>query len=180
MKYDLKMINLFGPPSSGKSTTAAGLFYLMKIKGYSVELITEYAKQMVWERQHKAQFENQVSIAAKQHDKQLNLVGHGIEYAITDSPLLLTLLYQPKGYYQSFNNLVFDMNSAYSNYNILLERNFDYSPIGRNHSEEESIEIQSKIKEFLDSNKVPYTIVEANPTSNLKILNLIEKHKWNN
>ena len=101
MKYDLKMINLFGPPSSGKSTTAAGLFYLMKIKGYSVELITEYAKQMVWERQHKAQFENQVSIAAKQHDKQLNLVGHGIEYAITDSPLLLTLLYQPKEYYLS-------------------------------------------------------------------------------
>ena len=70
--------------------------------------------------------------------------------------------------------------SSYSNYNILLERNFDYSPIGRNHSEEESIEIQSKIKEFLDSNKVPYTIVEANPTSNLKILNLIEKHRWNN
>lgn len=46
----MKVINLFGGPGSGKSTLAAGLFERMKIQGLSVELVTEYAKDMVWER----------------------------------------------------------------------------------------------------------------------------------
>ncbi len=45
----LKVINLWAGPGAGKSTTAAGLFNLMKIRGYNVELVTEFAKEMVYE-----------------------------------------------------------------------------------------------------------------------------------
>ena len=45
----MKVINLVGGPGCGKSTTAAGLFYELKRRDYSVELVTEYAKSRVWE-----------------------------------------------------------------------------------------------------------------------------------
>ena len=40
----MKIINLIGEPSAGKSTIAAELFAKMKKAGYNVELVTEYAK----------------------------------------------------------------------------------------------------------------------------------------
>lgn len=39
---------MFGSPGSGKSTTAAGLFYKLKTSDYNVELVTEVAKDLVW------------------------------------------------------------------------------------------------------------------------------------
>ena len=45
----MKVINLFAGPGTGKSTTAAGLFYKMKSKGYMVELVTEFAKDLVYQ-----------------------------------------------------------------------------------------------------------------------------------
>ena len=44
-----KIINLYGGPGVGKSTTAAGLFYKMKIAGYSCELAYEWIKLKVYE-----------------------------------------------------------------------------------------------------------------------------------
>ena len=46
-----KVINIFGAPNAGKSTVAAGLFYIMKINGYNVELVNESAKDLVWNGQ---------------------------------------------------------------------------------------------------------------------------------
>jgi len=44
-----KYINIFGGPGAGKSTTAALLFAEMKSGGFKVELVTEVAKDFVWE-----------------------------------------------------------------------------------------------------------------------------------
>ena len=45
----MKVINLFAGPGAGKSTTAAGLFHLMKIAGMNVELVTEFSRSWVVE-----------------------------------------------------------------------------------------------------------------------------------
>ena len=44
MDKKIIVINLLGSPGAGKSTTAARLFYELKMKGVKCELITEYAK----------------------------------------------------------------------------------------------------------------------------------------
>jgi ATP:corrinoid adenosyltransferase len=62
----MKVINIFAGPCAGKSTTAAGLFYLMKVSGYNVELVTEYAKDMTWEGRHNI-LGDQLYILAKQN-----------------------------------------------------------------------------------------------------------------
>jgi len=44
-----KIICLYGGPGSGKSTTCAGLYYKLKLKGFNVEMNREYIKEWVWE-----------------------------------------------------------------------------------------------------------------------------------
>lgn len=41
-------INIFGGPGVGKSTISSGLFYQMKTRGYKVEFISEYAKDLTY------------------------------------------------------------------------------------------------------------------------------------
>ena len=45
----LTVINFFGGPGCGKSTTAAELFAKMKKANYKVELVHEVAKDFIWE-----------------------------------------------------------------------------------------------------------------------------------
>lgn len=55
------VVNLFGVPGAGKSTGAAYIFSCIKMAGVNAELITEYAKDKVWERNDEA-FRNQASV----------------------------------------------------------------------------------------------------------------------
>ena len=43
------VVNLFGVPGAGKSTGAAYVFSKLKMKGINAELVTEFAKDIVWE-----------------------------------------------------------------------------------------------------------------------------------
>ena len=43
------VVNLFGSPSAGKSTTATGLFHQLKLKGINCEYVSEFAKHVVWQ-----------------------------------------------------------------------------------------------------------------------------------
>lgn len=43
------VVNLFGEPGAGKSTGAAYVFAMLKMAGVDAELVTEYAKDKVWE-----------------------------------------------------------------------------------------------------------------------------------
>lgn len=169
MKYDLKVINFFGAPGSGKSTVASGLFNLMKVNGKSVELVTEYAKQMVWSRQHPDHFSNQLYITAKQNNKQLHLVAHNIEYCITDSPIILGSMYVPEDYHEHFLPLLEEVFCSYNNINIFLKRTTPYDPIGRNQTEEESRQIDQRILQMLDDHDLPYHVVDATPTAHIDI-----------
>ncbi len=47
MVLNMKVINLFGSAGAGKSTTALGVAHNLKINGYKVEYVSEYAKQLV-------------------------------------------------------------------------------------------------------------------------------------
>jgi ABC-type glutathione transport system ATPase component len=53
------MVNIYGGPGCGKSTTAAGVFTLLKIHKIDCELVTEFAKDLTWENRHKT-LENQL------------------------------------------------------------------------------------------------------------------------
>ena len=43
------VVNLFAGPGTGKSTAAAQIFQALKWQRFSCELVTEFAKEKVWE-----------------------------------------------------------------------------------------------------------------------------------
>jgi ABC-type oligopeptide transport system ATPase subunit len=155
----MKVINLFAEAGAGKSTTAAGLFFLMKCAGYHVELATEYAKDLVHEERTKT-FNDQLYITAKQNHK-LFLLNNKYDYAITDSPLLLGLVYRQDDCVSYFDDLVFQLFNSYENVNILLTRSKPYKQIGRNQTEEESKKIRENILQMLNYYNLDYYSVVA-------------------
>lgn len=58
------VVNLFGTPGSGKSTGAAYIFSQLKMAGINAELVTEFAKDKVWENNEEV-FKNQAYMFGK-------------------------------------------------------------------------------------------------------------------
>lgn len=149
------VVNLFGSAGSGKSTTALGLCYFLKLKGYKVEYVSEYAKDLVNEGSiHK--LKHQLYVFSKQLKRMEVLVDKELDFIVTDSPILLSYFYGEK--YGTSGPLLGDLVSAYhdsySNYNVFLTRAFDYDPKLRVQSEEES-DIDSKsLMDFLVKNGI--------------------------
>jgi len=147
----MKVINLYGGPGSGKSTTAAGLFYKMKMQHHKVELVTEYAKDLVYADRLDGLLDQQEYIFAKQNNKLHRLRGQ-VDWVVTDSPLLLSTVYvNPKWQCSKpFNDLVKCTYNTYDNINMFLVRPPEFQEYGRNHTLEESAEIDKAILNMLD------------------------------
>ena len=171
----MKVINLFGGPSAGKSATAYGLCNYMKINGYSVELITEFAKDLVWSERQQC-LKNQVKVTAEQYDRQWNKNGK-LDFIITDSPLLLGIIYCPEDYFKSFKPMVWELFNSFDNINIFLERTTKYVQAGRNENEEESNAISYEIQDLLRDNDCKYKNYKADKNVVQAIVNDL---KYNN
>jgi hypothetical protein len=167
----MQVINLFGGPGAGKSTTAAGLFYEMKKMRLEVELVTEYAKDMVWEGRHNI-LEDQIYIFAKQQRRISRLRDHRIDWVITDSPIALGLVYLREGSLSNnFRDLVMEVFDSFENHNFLLQRNFEYNPIGRNQKDLEAAEIyDQKVAALLDARDIPFKTVVGGEWAVTRIL----------
>ena len=131
------IVNLFGAPGAGKSTGAAYIFALLKMRGVDAELVTEFAKDKLWEGD-KAVFENQAYIFGKQSFK-LSRCANKVDVIVTDSPLPLSIQYnQTVNLGDNFNKYVLDVFNSYDNLNYYLTRVKEYNPNGRFQTEEES------------------------------------------
>jgi hypothetical protein len=153
------IINLYGGPGSGKSTTAAHLFALMKLDHMNVELVTEYAKDKVWEGSNHV-LRDQLYVFAKQHNRLFRLIDK-VDYVITDAPLLLSIHYGAYlGY--TFENLVLSMYHSMRNRNYFIRRVKPYSSHGRTQKTvDEAIQIDNAIKTILSANHIGYGLVDG-------------------
>ena len=82
------VVNLYGQPSCGKSTGAAYIFSQLKMRGIDTELVTETAKDMVWEHNDDA-LTNQLYILGL-HSQRFWRLRNQVRVIVTDSPILLT------------------------------------------------------------------------------------------
>ena len=150
------VINLFGTPGAGKSTGAAYIFSQLKMMGINVELITEFAKDKVWE-DNKEVFKNQAYLFGKQSFK-MSRCRDKVECIITDSPLPLSIFYnKDKILGEDFNKTVMNVFNSYDNCNYLLVRTKEYNPIGRHQTEEESDALAAPMVKLLEDRKIIYT-----------------------
>ncbi len=168
-----KIINLIGAPGTGKSTIASQLFAIMKWNGFDVELVSEYAKDLVWEKRDET-IKNQIYIFGKQHQRIFRLLNK-VEYIITDSPLLLSNFYNEEYNEGSeiFRDLVFSEVNKMDNFNFFLNRTKPYVEKGRNQTEDEANEFSDKIKNMLKNNNVDYLELNATDRTAKQILSFI-------
>lgn len=157
--YDTKIINIFGGPGIGKSTVAARLFCELKMMGKDVELVQEYAKDMVWENRSNI-LEDQLYIFAKQHRRLKRLVGK-VEYIVTDSPITLGIEYMEEGNFESLKPLMLEAHNSFNNANYMLNRQTKYNTIGRYHSEEQARELDQAFVKMLTEYQFPFVYVDT-------------------
>jgi hypothetical protein len=142
----MKVINFFGGPGCGKSTCASLLFYKLKKAGLKAELVTEYAKDMVYEGRTNI-LEDQLYILAKQSRRVSRLEGV-VDYCVTDSPLLLSAIYNTGS--PLITDLSLELFNRFDNVNIrLLRGDRQYQTYGRTQALGEAIKIDSSIFSFL-------------------------------
>lgn len=142
------VINLFGVPGAGKSTGAAYIFSQLKMHGINAELITEFAKDKVWEGNHEV-FKNQAYVFGKQSFK-MSRCRDKVDVIVTDSPLLLSAFYNEDDVLgEDFNKVVNNVFKSYDNRNFLLLRTKSYNPIGRHQTEEESDALAEPMRNLL-------------------------------
>ncbi|MFP4018747.1 MAG: AAA family ATPase [Bacteroidales bacterium] len=156
------VVNLFGGPCIGKSTLATELYSELNKTEYSVELAHEFAKELCWDDSEEL-LKNQLYILGNQLHRIDRLDGK-VDIVITDSPLLLSIVYN-----EWFNNLDavnLEAHHRYNNFNVLLKRqNFSYDLKGRKHNLNEAVDIDWEIEKMLLDNRILHWIYIHNNTN---------------
>ena len=149
---------------------AAALFARLKWLGVDCELAAEYAKDLVWEKRDKT-FENQVYIFGKQHHRIFRLLGQ-VEVVITDSPLLLTPIYDGEKR-KTLKKLVFEESNKCNNLNVLVTRRKDYNPNGRLHTESHAHRVDGTVKNFLLKNRIPFKEIQGTDVGSMFLKDMV-------
>lgn len=160
-----EVINIFGGPGCGKSTTAAGLFYQLKLQDHDTELVREYVKKWAWEGILPNKFD-QIYITGKQSKAEYMLYNK-VDYIITDCPLMMGVFYE-QFYYgtslvkQSIDEfLILSKADGIKYHNFLLSRQKEFKDKGRFCDEEGAKRIDDFIENQLDTLHIPYTKLDC-------------------
>lgn len=153
----MQVLNIVAGPGAGKSTLASGLYYRAKCRGWNAELVTEVAKDLVWEGRSTA-LANQAYVFGRQVQR-LERLKNRVDLVITDSPVLLSAIYAPSDYPEEWESVVVKLWKSYNNVVAFLDRGSWFDNRGRVHNLEVSLEIDRKIAVLLTKHAITYTQV---------------------
>ena len=175
-----KNICIYGGPGVGKSTISSGLFYQMKTKGYKVEFITEYAKDLTYGKDF-VKLKDQLLVFANQFHKYYKLQNLGLDFLIHESPILLSLVYYSNDNIipeEEFKKLVLSIYNNTENINIFLDRNLEneYQEFGRNQDLMTAKQIDEMILSVLNENNIPYIRIKSGKKTHKEILKILKDY----
>lgn len=147
----IRRICIYGGPGSGKSTLATKSFSELNIKGFDIELVSEYIKTWAHEGK-KPQSYDQLYVFAKQL-KSEDIILRNVKHIVTDSPLLMNAAYSKIYDFQAVNELIniarqFDQD--YPPLNLFIDRSVSYVDKGRYQSYEEAVVFDNFLLDFLN------------------------------
>ncbi len=179
----LIVINIIGGPGIGKTTMACGLYAELKKLGYSIEYVSEYAKSLVWAGELD-KLNDQFAVSHKQYCRIKQLKGK-VQYAITDSPILLGLYYNAQNPRNVCDVLkvrehILRWDSEFSNINIFLQRHEDieYVQAGRVHTKDEALDADQGLENIYLTENVKHTKFYSTESYNIiaDYIKILQKH----
>jgi hypothetical protein len=135
--FETLNINLWAGPGVGKSTTAAALFYKLKLAGIVTEWVPEQAKYLHYSG---TLLETpQMAIVEAQSKIQSILQGK-VEVTVSDAPVLLSLAYARADELPALFKFVQQATQEWKTLDVLLHRDFTgaYEQAGRYQDEHEA------------------------------------------
>jgi hypothetical protein len=168
------VVNLYGGPGSGKSSLCASIFAELKWRDIETEMCLEYAKDRVWEGSAHV-LENQLYVFGKQQHRMYRLNGK-VDIIVTDSPLLLSIIYDSKND-TAFRQVVLNEFNSYNNINLFVRRKKKYNPNGRLQTFEQAKEKDVEVKSLLNDNGISYVEIDGEPSRIEEIVDFILKER---
>lgn len=174
----MKVINFFGSPGVGKSTTALLITALLKRSQVDAEISPEVVKEYIHSKsEHLLAYQNYIFAA---QDRQLRILqdSNEVEMAVTDAPLLNSVFYAPKTYPACFKELVFTVFNEYDNINFYINRKHTYTHQGRVHNENTSDLLSRQMKQFLTNNNISFIEIDSTDNMEEEVLKmLLNEHR---
>jgi len=155
-------INFFGGPGVGKSTLAAQLFGWLKAENFDAELVQEFVKTWAYQQRQLKSFDHVFTFASQLHTEDLYLQS-GVNMIVTDSPILLQVMYQ---YVRALpgqvemRHIAESFEDQHPSINFLVDRQVEYKPQGRYETPEAAAAIHGWVVKYLDQWRVPYTKID--------------------
>jgi nicotinamide riboside kinase len=174
----MKVINFFGSPGVGKTTSTMELTSMLKKSQVDAEASLEVVKEYIHSNsEHLLSYQNYIFA---QQERQIRIFkdSNEVEIAVTDAPLLHSAFYAPDTYPVFFKELVFEIFQGYENVNFFINRKHEYSHQGRIHDEDKSDLISRKLRAFLINHSIDF--VEIDSTDNIKekvFAHIMEHHR---
>lgn len=164
------LVNFFGGPGIGKTTAAAEIFVELKKMHVEVELVSEFAKDLVIEHRAEA-LKHQWYVTGTQAYR-IDCAYQHMQVVLTDSPILLGPIYDIESS-AALLALSLEYHHKYNNLNIVISRSTEYehTMAGRVHSLTESVSLDNRIVRFIEEQDIPY--IMFNEYGKERVLNLI-------
>jgi hypothetical protein len=145
------------------------------MRGVNVELVTEFAKDKVWEKSVEV-FNNQAYIFGKQYFR-ISRCANQVDVIVTDSPLILSIIYNNNpALDHHFTEVVLNIFNTYDNINFFINRVKPYNPKGRNQTAEESDQISLRIKDLYKNLNIGFIEVNGDNEGYDSIIKMVLEH----
>lgn len=148
----IRRINLYAGPGSGKSVTAAWLWGQLKVAGYNIELIPEWPKKWCYEQRSITAFD-EVYAFAKQMHKEDSYLKQGIDFIISDCPLLMVAAYslaKQTVFTEELIKLSCKFEDMYPSINIFIDRgDILYQQNGRYENYQQALDMDKLIYDLM-------------------------------
>ncbi len=176
------IIDIYGGPGSGKSSTAKMLSGLINSLGYTSETPEEYPKYLIHKEDFKS-LSNQIGIFSEHKLRIDSLLGK-YDFIISDSPTLMQNIYIKDVYgkkdYKLLRKLVKLEHQKHNDRRIsfFLNRKHNFKEIGRVQNEEQALEKSKQIKRYLIKNEVDFIEYDTHFLLGLEILQYLKNNNY--
>lgn len=153
------IINYFGAPNSGKTTAAMDTTTALKKMHIEADYVPEPVK-LAHYTQNQAMLKDELSLFAAKNHHFTALRNSGVKIAVTDGPLLTSIVYKPDGYFESFDALIVDVANSYESLNFYIPGVRKFSEVGRGEkNESEALTRGDAILDMLNDNNIDFHIL---------------------